>query len=184
MASRGRGCAGAGMEGGVPEHAHGAAAAPDALIAEENANAEFLIGLESILQDDDAVGRKHWRTCTRCGFFEPFQGLTEECCAEEGLACSFPEGSIEGEDYNDHSYLQMAIINEHLARLQAHLALAAEAHRGQQQQQQRPTTAESVSMRTSKVVSSTLGSSCGSGLPSTTTLPGASTARHASPFHM
>ena len=56
MASRGRGCAGAGMEGGVPEHAHGAAAAPDALIAEENANAEFLIGLDGS-PDDDVVGR-------------------------------------------------------------------------------------------------------------------------------
>ena len=43
-------------QGGVPEHAHGAAAAPDALIAEENANAEFLIGLDGS-PDDDAVGR-------------------------------------------------------------------------------------------------------------------------------
>ena len=121
----------------------------------------------------------------RCGCFEPFAGLTEECCANTlGLACSFVEGSIEDEDDNDHSYLQMVIITEHLARLQAHLALAAEAQRGQQQQQQRPTTTENVSMRTSKVASSTLGSSYGSGPPSTTTLPGASTAGHASPFHM
>ena len=43
-------------QGGVPEHAHGAAAAPDALIAEENANAEFLIGLDGS-PDDGVVGR-------------------------------------------------------------------------------------------------------------------------------
>ena len=61
----------------------------------------------------------HWRACRRCGCFEPFAGLTEECCANTlGLACSFVEGSIEDED--GHSYLQRVVIDEHLAQLQGH----------------------------------------------------------------
>ena len=43
-------------QGGVPEHAHGAAASPYALIAEENANAEFLVGLTGS-PEAGAVGR-------------------------------------------------------------------------------------------------------------------------------
>ena len=183
MASRGRGCAGAGM---VPVEAGAAQPWLDGALA-TNSQPEEGSGSASLPPGSLPGPTTHWRACRRCGCFEPFAGLTEECCANtSGLACSFVEGSIEDED--GHSYLQRVVIDEHLAQLQGHhepaFPLAAEAHRGQQQQQQRPTTAESVSMRTSKVVSSTLGSSCGSGLPSTTALPGASTARHAPPFHM